>query len=266
MNRWAILALIVVLAACGNRGFQAKEQAKRSDDRSQHQLSATNTKIPANKYVVKSGESVQDIANRHHVSLEDLLRANPDLQRLVGGGDSGGGGGAGDGIPGRDEQGQPGAPQSPIGVPDGRLNDPLPKDKEVTIPSNEALTGYELDVLNLTNAERRKAGLQPFSGNDTNLNRSARAKAQDMAVNNYFSHTSPTYGDPFAMMRSFGVQYQAAGENIAKGQPSPEQVVQAWMNSPGHRANILNEAYTHMGVGYVANEGQPCWTQQFVAK
>ena len=81
---------------------------------------------------------------------------------------------------------------------------------------------------------------------------------------NYFDHTSPTYGSPFDMMKSFGISYNAAGENIAMGQTTPEQVVTSWMNSEGHRANILNGEFTHIGVGYVADGN--VWTQQFIKK
>jgi uncharacterized YkwD family protein len=148
-----------------------------------------------------------------------------------------------------------------------RLNpDPIQPDQKVTIPANESLTGYEEEVLKLTNQERQKAGLSPCAGNDSSLNRSAKAKSEDMAAHNYFSHESPTYGDPFAMMRNFGVQYQSAGENIAKGQPTPQEVVTGWMNSPEHRANIMNGSYTHLGVGYVVKNGEPYWTQQFIGK
>ena len=72
-----------------------------------------------------------------------------------------------------------------------------------------------------------------------------------MQKNNYFSHTSPTYGSPFDMMRDQGVSYKSAGENIAQGQRTPQEVVQAWMNSEGHRRNILNSNYTHIGVGMI---------------
>jgi uncharacterized protein YkwD len=85
-----------------------------------------------------------------------------------------------------------------------------------------------------------------------------------MAVNHYFSHNSPTYGSPFEMMRKFGISYTAAGENIAKGQRTPQEVVAAWMNSAGHRANILNKNYTHIGVGF--EENGYIWTQQFIRK
>jgi uncharacterized YkwD family protein len=93
----------------------------------------------------------------------------------------------------------------------------------------------------------------------------ARYKAMDMRDNNYFSHTSPTYGDPFTMIKHFGISFTAAGENIAAGQATPQEVVQAWMNSPGHRANILNSTYTDIGVGYAAGGSEHYyWVQQFI--
>jgi uncharacterized YkwD family protein len=125
------------------------------------------------------------------------------------------------------------------------------------------LSAYELKVVELTNVERAKAGL-PALQVDTNLSKVARMKSEDMLKNNYFSHTSPTYGSPFDMMRANGITYRSAGENIAMGQRTPEEVVNAWMNSAGHRANILNSSFTHIGVGYVAEKN--IWTQQFIGK
>lgn len=90
----------------------------------------------------------------------------------------------------------------------------------------------------------------------------ARVKSQDMHDSGYFSHTSPNYGSPFDMMKSFGITYSHAGENIAMGYSTPEAVVSAWMNSEGHRANIFSASYTELGVGYVADGGY--WTQWFV--
>ncbi len=78
----------------------------------------------------------------------------------------------------------------------------------------------------------------------------------------YFSHQSPTYGSPFDMMKQFGITYRTAGENIAMGQSTPQAVVNAWMNSEGHRANILNASFTQIGMGYVADGHY--WTQQFI--
>ena len=104
------------------------------------------------------------------------------------------------------------------------------------------------------NAERAKYGLSALTLDET-LCGYARVKSQDMHDQGYFFHTSPRYGSPFDMMRGFGVSYQYAGENIAMGYSSPAGVVNAWMNSEGHRANILSANYTSIGVGYVADGG-----------
>ena len=97
---------------------------------------------------------------------------------------------------------------------------------------------------------------------DWELSRVARYKSQDMHDNRYFAHNSPTYGTPFRMLRAFGLSYRTAGANIAMGYAAPAAVVAGWMNSEGHRANILSSAYTKIGVGYVADGHY--WTQQFI--
>ena len=134
----------------------------------------------------------------------------------------------------------------------------------LNIPSldSEALS-YEKEVVRLVNNERRARGLSELTY-DWQLSRVARYKSEDMRDNNYFSHTSPTYGSPFQMIKSFGISYRSAGENIAKGQKTPSEVVNAWMNSQGHRANILNSSFTHIGVGYTSDEKY--WTQMFIGK
>lgn len=136
------------------------------------------------------------------------------------------------------------------------------EDKENTSDSSE-VSAFEKEVLELTNAERTKAGLSPLTL-DTELSKVARIKSQDMKDKNYFSHTSPTYGSPFDMMKQFGISYTSAAENIAQGQKTPKEVVEAWMNSQGHRENILNAKYTHIGIGHVS-EGN-YWTQMFIGK
>lgn len=118
-------------------------------------------------------------------------------------------------------------------------------------------------VLELVNKERSSRGLQPLRL-DSKLNKVAAEKARDMAVNGYFSHDSPVYGSPFDMMRSFGVDYHSAAENIAAGQRSASEVMSSWMNSSGHRANILNPDYGKLGVGYYdAGSKAPYWVQEF---
>ena len=134
----------------------------------------------------------------------------------------------------------------------------------VKTPSNnvsQSVSEFEKQVIDLTNAERAKEGLKPLEMHSP-LMEVAQAKSEDMAKNNYFSHTSPTYGSPFDQIKSAGISYRSAGENIAQGQRTPQQVVQAWMESPGHRQNIMNANYTHIGVGFVENGYY--WTQQFI--
>src|SRR5699024_2126820 len=142
-----------------------------------------------------------------------------------------------------------------------------PKEEVVETKQEKVESGdlhaYEQRVFELTKEEREKNGLTAFEM-DEPLSDVAREKSQDMKQKGYFDHQSPTYGSPFEMMKQFGINYQTAGENIAMGQQSPEEVVQAWMNSPGHRENILNDSFTHLGVGYVENGNY--WTQLFIGK
>lgn len=143
---------------------------------------------------------------------------------------------------------------------DVQSNDAPAKTEDTQIsPLNE----FEQQVLSLTNVEREKYGLPAFQV-DLELSRVAREKSRDIQINNYFDHNSPIYGSPFDMMIDYGIVYRTAGENIAKGQQSPSEVVNAWMNSEGHRANILNGSFTHLGVGYHADGN--VWTQQFIGQ
>lgn len=136
-----------------------------------------------------------------------------------------------------------------------------PGDHLVIPTLDTSVRAYEQEVIRLVNVERTKAGLKALT-EDWELSRVARYKSQDMHDLRYFSHTSPTYGSPFDMMKAFGIRYRTAGENIAMGYRTPAAVVQGWMNSPGHRANILNASYTKIGVGYVASGNY--WTQHFI--
>lgn len=132
--------------------------------------------------------------------------------------------------------------------------------------SNGEFASFQKEVLRLVNVERSKMGLKELTLN-TELSRVATLKSQDMIDKNYFSHTSPTYGSPFDMMKKFNISYRTAGENIAMGQKTPAQVVEAWMNSEGHRANILNANYTDLGVGVAkSSKGTIYWTQMFIGK
>lgn len=181
-------------------------------------------------YTVKSGDTLWKISKRYRIGLTEIISANPQFENpdLIYPGDQ-------------------------VNVP--TANPSIEKSKDV---------GQQ--VMDLTNAERAKKGLSPLTWN-WEVARVARYKSSDMRNKNYFSHQSPTYGSPFSMLESFGVSYRSAGENIAAGQTNPEEVVKAWMNSEGHRKNIMNPAYTEIGVGYVSGGSYGhYWTQMFISK
>ncbi|MBS4209852.1 CAP domain-containing protein [Bacillus sp. FJAT-50079] len=155
------------------------------------------------------------------------------------------------------------APTQPVEQQAQKPASPQPTEQKPAEQTNSQLSAFEQQVFELTNQERAKNGLAPLKI-DLELSKVAREKSRDMSVNKYFDHNSPTYGSPFDMMKKFGITYRSAGENIAMGQRTPEEVVNAWMNSSGHRANILSTNFTHIGIGYVANGNY--WTQQFIGK
>lgn len=178
----------------------------------------------ATTHTVVAGDSMWKIAVRYEVGLSEIKAANPQIAN------------------------------PDLIYPGQVLNVP---------ETDSAVRAFEKEVIRLVNAERTKRGLKALS-EDWQLSRVARYKSQDMHDNKYFSHTSPVYGSPFQMIKNFGISYRAAGENIARGQATPAAVVNAWMNSSGHRANILNASFTHIGVGYVSDGRY--WTQMFISK
>lgn len=175
-------------------------------------------------HTVVPGDSLWKIAVKYEVGLSELKNANPQISNY----------------------------------------DLIYPGQSISIPGNDtSVTAYEQEVIRLVNEIRQENGLTPLTY-DWELARVARYKSQDMKDNRYFSHTSPTYGSPFQMIRDFGISFRSAGENIARGYASPQAVVNGWMNSSGHRANILNAGYTHIGVGYVAAGNY--WTQMFIRR
>ncbi|AEV70274.1 CAP domain-containing protein [Acetivibrio clariflavus] len=152
-------------------------------------------------------------------------------------------------------------PSYPIIVP------PTPSPTKTPSSAPGSISEDEKALLDLVNNARLKANLKPLEY-DIELANVAMIKAKDMVDNNYFDHTSPTYGSPFDMMKSFGIKYGYAGENIATGYANVQDVFNGWMNSPGHKANILNEKFTHCGFG-IANGGKyggKTWVQMFIGK
>lgn len=130
----------------------------------------------------------------------------------------------------------------------------------IYVPDGKGVTDTASSVLELTNNYRAQNGVKALTL-DSELCRVAQAKADDMAKNGYFSHTSPTYGSPSNMLTSFGVSYRYMGENIAKGYTDARSVMNGWMNSQGHRENILNASFGKLGVGY--NATAKTWVQIF---
>ncbi|SDH83798.1 SafA/ExsA family spore coat assembly protein [Alteribacillus bidgolensis] len=138
--------------------------------------------------------------------------------------------------------------------------------QRVKVPAIDETKQIEREVIRLTNIKRQNHGLPKLKA-DWEVSRVARHKSRDMRNNGYFSHTSPNYGSPFEMLRDYNVNFRAAAENIAAGQQTASQVVEGWMDSPGHRKNILNESYTHIGVGYAEGGSHSVyWTQMFISK
>ncbi len=185
-------------------------------------LSILATGASALSHKVVSGDTMWKLAVKYQVGTSEIIKANPQIS-------------------------------NPNLIYPGQ---------QLEIPTlDSSVTAYESEVVRLVNEARKQNGLSPLTTN-WELSRVARYKSQDMVDKRYFSHTSPTYGSPFDMMKAFGISYRTAGENIAYGQRTPQEVVNAWMNSPGHRANILNGSFTQIGVGYVAAGNY--WTQMFI--
>ena len=189
-------------------------------------LASSMLAAPANaaslSHTVVKGDTMWKIASNYQVGTSEIIQANPQVS-------------------------------NPDLIYPGQV---------LCIPQlDSSVASYEHEVVRLVNEIRQQNGLKPLTEN-WELSRVARYKSQDMLDNRYFSHTSPTYGSPFQMIKAFGLSYRTAGENIAKGYASPQAVVNGWMNSSGHRANILNVSYTQIGIGYVAQGNY--WTQLFV--
>lgn len=175
-------------------------------------------------HTVVPGDSLWKIANQYQVGLSEIKSANPQIKNY----------------------------------------DLIYPGDKISIPTvDSGVTAFEQEVIRLVNQIRIQNGLNTLTY-DWQLGRVARIKSQDMKDNRYFAHNSPVYGTPFQMIRNFGISFRSAGENIAKGYATPQAVVNGWMNSSGHRANILNAKYTHIGVGFVS--GGNYWTQMFIAK
>jgi len=242
-------------------------------------------------YTVKSGDCLWIISQNFNVNFSDVIIFNPQFENpdLIYPGDK-------VYVPvnvvniDRPDTKIPDSPETPgAESPAPATETPATKAPDIEIPNTEApitnipdtqisdttkpsennpgigeLSDLEAQVLKLVNIERANEGVPALTIN-MEVTNVARAKSVDMINNNYFDHKSPKYGSMTDMLNVFGIQYSAAGENIAKGQNTADAVMKAWLNSPGHRANILSSTFTQIGISCVTDaNGTAYWTQLFI--
>lgn len=186
------------------------------------------TKVSAAEHSVVRGDTMWRISRSYGISLEELIKANPQVK-------------------------------NPDLIYPGDILE-VPVTEAPPEPDKGAAGGAVTDVLRLTNDYRARQGLAALSL-DSELCAVAQEKAEDMARLGYFSHTSPTYGTPDRMLKRAGVTYRYMGENIAKGYGTADGVMSGWMSSAGHKANILGKSFGRLGVGYSADGD--IWVQIF---
>lgn len=224
-----LLLILMLSAGCGNNG-----KKDLSQDMNDKKLSHRNLIKTGNGYLTSENipyQSKSGKVKKNQTELqEDITYDNPDMNTENNSG----------------------------------MNETVPPTQPPSGTEGQGFDQQRMEqVVELTNQERRKNGLPDLKW-DPSLSKMAQVKANDMEQNNYFSHDSPTHGSPFDQMEKMDIDYSAAGENIAVGQDSPQQVVNDWMNSEGHRKNILNPEYTHIGIGFTDNED--FWAQEFIKK
>lgn len=213
-------------------------------------------------YHVQPGDTLWGISQKYEVDLSFVIKANPQLknpdliypkEKVY--------------VPYNEHRvGKIGASIADSGDGLIRIDSAVRAGGKVGITSKAHAHPYEMEIVNQVNQERVKYGLPTLNMN-ARLSNMARIKSEDMRDSKYFDHNSPKYGGPFDMMKAFGISYKTAGENIANGQHTPSQVMDAWMTSSGHRKNILNPIYTEIGVGFVTdNMGATYWTQHFISR
>ena len=243
MKTWIFVAAICLVAGCANN-----DGGQTTHDQSGAKASSISTENGNGASMSMQQHQTTGTATGagqgggwfNWLDLDNLLGRN-----APGGTGTGEGTGTGTATP-RPPQGQAPAPQQPAAQPNA---------PQATGDASR----YPQEVLDLVNQERAKSGLNPLRMNSA-LSNMAMDKAKDMVANRYFDHQSPTYGSPFDMMNSYGISYNTAAENIAQGQRSPSEVMNAWMNSQGHRANIMNGSFTEIGVAYYNGS----WVQVFI--
>ncbi|MGF7047836.1 putative YkwD family protein [Paenibacillus sp. DS2015] len=240
MVKFIVLAVLLIVTGCsGNNNMTQKQVTPKQTRISSHAHTATPDSV-----LTQASSTATSEAGRSSITTKEAPNGiTSDLLDLI-----------------QTPAGNP-ANQTPTGnieqkEPTNSTGQAQEAKKETTNNNDSSQFGQQ--VLDLVNQERSKAGLSSLSMSEE-LSKMAMVKAQDMYNNNYFDHNSPTHGSPFDMMKEFGITFNSAGENIAKGQTTPSQVMKDWMNSPGHKANIMSNTYTDIGIAYYNN----AWVQEF---
>ncbi|WMT39718.1 CAP domain-containing protein [Paenibacillus sp. D2_2] len=237
MAKFLVLTILLLVAGCSSHNNMMQNQVTPK----QKQISTHDHAAAPNSILTQASSTATTWQKRSSITTKEAQNGIPsDLLDLI-----------------RTPNGNP-ANQAPARNPENK--EPAGSTEQVQEGKKDTTdkSDFEQQVLDLVNQERAKTGLSSLSRNEE-LSNMAMVKAQDMYNNNYFDHNSPTHGSPFDMMKEFGITYNTAGENIAKGQTTPTQVMKEWMNSPGHKANILNNSYTNIGIAYYNNT----WVQEF---
>ncbi|ADL12745.1 CAP domain-containing protein [Acetohalobium arabaticum] len=273
-----LLIVVLTLGACANtdennQSRQDQNQNKMETKASSifQQADVKNMKVTTNKAEVKSGpsEKFKTIATLNKNETAKVLAQIKDWYVIQLENNRIGSVNSNQTKP-IVEEGQPRPPQpQPTPQPE-QTKTPEPKNPQENQSAEEIepvndLSSMERQMVDLINEARKNNDVTPLK-TDNELTRVARMKSQDMVKNDYFSHYSPTYGSPFDMLNKFGVEYIQAGENIA-GNSSVEAAHRGLMNSTGHRRNILNPQYTHVGVGAKSSDKYGyIFTQLFISK
>ncbi|MDR3240083.1 MAG: CAP domain-containing protein [Clostridiales bacterium] len=214
-------------------------------------------------YNVHSGDTLWIISKKYGIKLDAVIDANPDLEDpdLIYPGDE---------IavpldPKVNDNTDIGAAKSDLGDGTVQIRSNIIQGRYAGLNTQGIDNAKAQEILQLVNKERSKTGVAPLTL-ASDVSNVADIKAEEMSGRNYFDHTSPIYGSPFEMLRSFGILYKTSGENIGKGQKTASAVMAAWMSSPAHRANILNPKFAELGVGYANSGSATYWVQIFVSR
>ncbi|MCF6523298.1 CAP domain-containing protein [Streptomyces sp. JJ36] len=231
----------------GSASPSAPDRGTSGADRDHRRSTAPSASAPSSSAADPSRSAEPDASEREKTpesSQQPSRTTSPSREKNTGGSDA-----SPDGNERTDTSEDPGRTRSATPGGDG------------TGGSLDAETAAEARVLKLVNQERAQAGCKPVTA-DPDLAELAGDYSAEMADRGFFSHTSPDGETPWDRAEEAGID-NLGGENIARGQADAEAVMESWMNSPGHRANILNCDYRTLGVGAHFAEGGPWWTQNF---